>query len=275
MCIYMPVHRPVHLLHLVLCVSVCKCAHPETLSNPCLQKSRWENGSKWEWTSNFEKGHTVLLLCVYASLGESSGTNTSHPVSLFFFFFVSSIQRNMAEMCNYLFEALCFQQVWNMCTSSPLLFPFIFVRLLFLNPPIILMSIFLSILSSPSSLHHNHMFFSLSHIVSLSFPSYSPVNFTRLFFFTSHTRLCFLPSFKVVYLFFAPGQNNNSLLTSISPASFSFQLRSSLFFFSPSFSSNSLILLQEGRILMKRSSKTLPETHTHTHTPDTPFPQPK
>lgn len=188
MCIYMPVHRPVHLLHLVLCVSVCKCAHPEPLSEPCLQKSRWENGSKWEWTSNFEKGHTVLLLCVYASLGESSGTNTSHPVSLFFFFFVSSIQRNMAEMCNYLFEALCFQQVWNMCTSSPLLFPFIFVRLLFLNPPSSSCPFFSQVFLLPALFITITRFFSLSHIVSLSFPSYSPCQLLQVvFFYFSHT----------------------------------------------------------------------------------------
>lgn len=187
MCIYMPVHRPVHLLHLVLCVSVCKCAHPETLSDPCLQKSRWENGSKWEWTSNFEKGHTVLLLCVYASLRESSGTNTSHPVSLFFFFFVSSIQRNMAEMCNYLFEALCFQQVWNMCTSSPLLFPFIFVRLLFLNPPSSSCPFFSQFFQLSSS--RSHVFLAVTHCFSLLpfiFPlSTSPGFF--FFFYFSHT----------------------------------------------------------------------------------------
>lgn len=60
---------------------------------------------------------------------------------------------------------------------------------------------------------------------------YSPCQVLQVVvFLSSHTHTPFLPFFKVVYLFFAPGQNNNSLLTSISPASFSFQLCSSLFF---------------------------------------------
>lgn len=161
---------------------------------------------------NFRRGHTVLLLWVCVSLRESSGTNTSHIVPLFSFFFVSSIQRNMAEMCNYLFEALCFQQVWNMCTSSPPLFLFISIRLLFLT----------SILSSPS------FFLAVTHCFSL-LPLIFPLSSFPGCFLSSHTRLSFLPFFKVVYLLFAPSQNNNSLLTSISPASFSFQLCSSHF----------------------------------------------
>lgn len=186
MCIYMPVHRPVHLLHLVLCVCV-SVPIQRPFQTHVFRNHAGKMAKKWEWTSNFEKGHTVLLLCVYASLRESSGTNTSHPVSLFFFFFVSSIQRNMAEMCNYLFEALCFQQVWNMCTSSPLLFPFIFVRLLFLNPPssscpffsqFFLPALFITITR-----------FSPCHTLFLSPSPHIPlVNFSRLFFFYfSHT----------------------------------------------------------------------------------------
>lgn len=84
---------------------VCECARPETLLD---LKSHWENSSKWTRAAELQKGSRSAPIMKNSGLRESSGTNTSHIMSLFSLFFVSSIQRNMAEMCNYLFEALCF-----------------------------------------------------------------------------------------------------------------------------------------------------------------------
>jgi len=104
-CIYMPVHRPVHMLHWVSSARVCVCV--------CLFHTR-TTLRKWEQMRTNLRSLERVPQCSYyecVSLGDSSGTNTSHIVSLLSFFFVSSIQRNIAEMCNYLFEALCFNQV--------------------------------------------------------------------------------------------------------------------------------------------------------------------
>lgn len=157
---------------------------------------------KWEqmrMNLGLRKGsHSAPIMC--ASLRESSGPNTSHPVSLFFFFFVLSIQRNMAEMCNYLFEALCFQQVWNMCTSSPLLFLFISVRLLFLNPPS--SPFFLNPFFSQLSSSRSHICVPVTHCFSLL-----PLIFLLSSFLASHTHAYVSsPSLKWFISFLPPAK---------------------------------------------------------------------
>lgn len=76
--------------------------------------------------------------------------------------------------------------------------------------------------STSSSSSHTH------HLFSLSAGLARQVVFNPAPVHTSFLSL----SFEAVYLFFAPSQNNSSLLTSIRPASFPFLLAACLFFLS-------------------------------------------
>jgi len=85
----MPVHRPVHLLHLVWCVSVCKCVHLEDPFRPVSSEITLGKWQQMRVNLGLRKGsHSAPIMCVCEPQGVIRPKHISPSVSVLFLFCV-------------------------------------------------------------------------------------------------------------------------------------------------------------------------------------------